>query len=116
MWPVNSTVALKKIKKYSKPEKLPQTQVQIPATLRDSEEQLEVWKTKIPILLSSPSRRQFNNWAIGTAEVLAGAQLQEFDHSVLQKQVTEHMDKKSKSRRTLQLGGALTAADAHRAI
>ncbi|KFZ13517.1 hypothetical protein V501_03673 [Pseudogymnoascus sp. VKM F-4519 (FW-2642)] len=100
MWPVDSTVALNKIKKYSRPEKLPQTPARIPATLRDSEEQLQ----NSSITTTS------------TAEVLAGAQLQEYDYSVLQKQVTEHRNHKSKSRRTLQLGGALTAADAHQAI
>ena len=116
MWPVDSTVAIKKIKKYSKPEKLPQTPASIPATFRDSEEQLQMWKAKIPVLLSSPSRQRYQDFLTGTEQVLVGAQLQELDYSILQKQVTEQRNQKSKSRRTLQLGGALTAADAHRVI
>ena len=119
IWPVDSTVALQKIKKYSKPEsqlQLPQTPAQIPTTFKDSEQQLQVWQTRIPLLLSSPSRQRYNNFCTGTAEVLLGGQLQELDYERLQRQVQEQRNKKGKSRRKIQVGGVLTAAEAHRAI
>jgi hypothetical protein len=78
VWPINYTRVVSKLQKYSNPEpQLPQTVAPIPASFRDSE------------------------------QVLVSAQLQELDYSILQKQVTEQRNQPSKSRRTLQVGGAL---------
>jgi hypothetical protein len=115
VWPVNRNHALTKLQKYSKPEvQLPQTPTPIPASLKDSETQLQQWKPKILVLLSSPSRRQYENWATSTEQVLVSAQLQELDFSILERQVMEQRNQKAKSKRTLQLGGALTVENARR--
>jgi hypothetical protein len=115
VWPVNCTQAVTQLQKYSKPEpQLPQTPEPIPASLRDSETQLQQWKPKILVLLSSPSRQRYEDWAAGTEQVLVSAQLQELDFSILEKQVIEQRKQRAKSRRTLQLGGALTAENARR--
>lgn len=47
-------MALQKIKKYSKLEILSQKLAQTLASFRELEEELEVWNTKILVLLSSP--------------------------------------------------------------
>jgi hypothetical protein len=113
MWPVGCDVALEKIKKYSKPEPgYPQTPAPTPQSFRDSEVQLQTWKSRIPILLSSPSRRQYQDFCAGTEEVLINGQIQELEHSILQKQILEQRNQKSKSRRSLQTGGVLTATAA----
>ena len=115
VWPVNSSCAITKLQKYSKPEpQLPQTPAPIPASLRDSETQLQHWKPKILVLLSSPSRQRYESWAAGTEQVLVSAQLQELDFSILERQVMEQRNQRSKSRRTLQIGGALTVENARR--
>lgn len=62
VWPVNRNHAFTKLQKYSKPEvQLPQTPTPILASLRDSETQLQQWKPKILVLLSSPSRQRYEN-------------------------------------------------------
>jgi hypothetical protein len=112
IWPVDMNIAIQKLQKYSKPTLLPQTPTTIPQTFRDSESQLQLWKAKIPILLSSPSRPQFHDWVTGTEQVLVSGQLQEFDYSILESRMEEQRKAKSKSRRSLKNGGALTATQA----
>ena len=79
-----------------------------PASLRDSETQLHQWRPKILVLLSSPSRQR-ENWAAGTEQVLVGAQFQELDFSILERQVMEQRNQRSKSRLTLQTARRLQA-------
>jgi hypothetical protein len=73
----------------------------IPTTFKDSEDQLQVWKAKILILLSSPSHKSYQNWIAGTEDVLVTGQLQELDFTILQQQVIEQREQRSKSRHTL---------------
>ena len=112
IWPVDMNIAIQQLNKYSKPQLLPPTPTAIPQTFRDSESQLQVWKTKIPTLLSSPSRPKFEDWVAGTEQVLVSGQLQEFNYSVLKAKVEEQRKARSKSRRSLQNGGVLTATQA----
>jgi hypothetical protein len=112
VWPVDMNIAIQKLKKYSKPTLPPQTPTTTPQTFRDSESQLQLWKAKIPILLSSPSRPKFQDWVTGTEQVLISGQLQELNYSILKRRVEEQRNAKSKSRRSLQNGGALTATEA----
>ena len=65
------------------------------------------------MLLSSPSRKRYENWHTGTEEVLASGQLQELDLQLLQKRVEEQKNKGSRSRARLQVGGELCAGRAH---
>jgi hypothetical protein len=93
MWPPSCTIALEKIKIYSKPEleqglhilapQLPQ----IPSSFLESEHQLQQWKSKVLDLLSSPSRPHFENWIKGTEEVLIQGQIKDLEHSILEQQV-----------------------------
>ena len=112
MTPVDMNIAIQKLKKYLKPTLPPQTPTTTPQTFRDSESQLQLWKAKIPILLSSPLRLKFQDWVTGTEQVLISGQLQELNYSILKRRVEEQRNAKSKSRRSLQNGGALTATKA----
>ncbi|OBT70875.1 hypothetical protein VF21_10070 [Pseudogymnoascus sp. 05NY08] len=73
---------------------------------------LQQWKPKILVLLGSPSRERYENWAAGTELVLVNAQLQELDYSILERQVLEQRNQRAKSRRTLQAGGVLSVENA----
>ncbi|KFY91522.1 hypothetical protein V500_04627, partial [Pseudogymnoascus sp. VKM F-4518 (FW-2643)] len=110
VWPINYDTALTKLRKYSKPA--PTLPSIIPASFQDSGEQLQHWKAKLPVLLSSPSRQRYNNWVTRTEAVLAHAQLQELDLSILQRQVDEHRNRGRSSRARLQIRGALIVEDA----
>lgn len=107
IWPINCSIALQMLRKYSKPA--PTLPTIIPTTFQDSEEQLQYWKTKLPILLSSPSQQRYQNFVIGVEGVLAHGQLQELNLSILQRQANEHKKNRGRnSRARLQIGGALS--------
>jgi hypothetical protein len=120
IWPINCTLAITKLRKYSKPQ--PQLCLNTPVTLhtptpkptsfRDSEDQLQRWKVTLPLLLSSPSKESYRNWLIGTEEVLIDGQLQEMSLRILRRQVEEQKNRVSSSRARLQVGGALTVQSA----
>jgi hypothetical protein len=115
IWPIDVAQALKQLQKYSKPEL--ETLSQLPlATLKGSEIQLQEWSAKIPLLLSSPSRERYNNFATTTEQVLAKAQLQELDLIVLQRQVEEQRTRRATNKRTLQKGGHLSVDEAREKI
>jgi hypothetical protein len=111
MWPPSCTIAIEKIKVYSRPEQALTPQLP-PLTFSESERDLQRWKNKIPDLLSSPSRPQFQNWIKGTEEVLIQGQLKDLEHSILEQRVQEQRQSRSSSRRTLKTGGPLTANEA----
>jgi hypothetical protein len=76
LWLVDSSIAIQKLRKYSKPQ--PELQLPtalIPSSFKELEAQLQQWKAKLPLLVSSPSRPSCKNWLIGTEEVLASGQL-----------------------------------------
>ena len=110
IWPIDCNIALTKLRKYSKPA--PTLPEAIPTSFQESKEQLQHWKAKLPILLSSPSRQRYTNWVTGTEAVLAHGQLQELDLSILRRQVEKHKNRGRNSRSRLQIGGALTVDEA----
>jgi hypothetical protein len=116
MWPPSYIVAIQKMKVYSKPEQAPQTLAPqlplFPASFSESEVQLQRWKSKVPDLLSSPSRLHFQNWIKGTEQVLIQGQIKDLEHSIFEQQVQDQRQAKAYSRRTLKTGGALTAKEA----
>jgi hypothetical protein len=123
IWPVSYSIALIKLRTYSQPSLTPTTpttpttlqqpSTPKPSSFKESEEGLQQWKAKIPVLFSSPSKESYNNWLTGTEEVLASGQLQELDLLILRRQVEEQKKRASSSRARLQVGGELTAAHAH---
>lgn len=78
VWPIDPTIAITNLRKYSKlaPIVIPAA---IPASFQYSEEQLQQWKTKPPILPSSPYRQSYKNWLIGIEEAFAIGKLQKLD-------------------------------------
>ena len=126
IWPISCDTAILKLRTYSKPKPKPTPRpitppptlplrllTPKPSSFRDSEQGLQRWKSKLTVLLSSPSQKSYNNWVTGTEQVLASGQLQELDLQVLQRQVEEQKKEKSKSRARLQIGGELTTERAH---
>jgi hypothetical protein len=115
MWPINSKEALKKMKVYAPPERLPDS-VQVPRTptkFMHSELKLQHWQTKIPYLLSSPSAREWDSWARGTETVLARGELAVLQYDLLSTKVANQQKAKIKSRGVVMASnGPLTAADA----
>ena len=83
------------MKTYSKLEQAPQTLAPapqlppIPISFSESEKLLQKWKTKIPALLSSPSRPHFQNWIQGTEDVLIQGQIKDLEHAILEQQVQD---------------------------
>jgi hypothetical protein len=113
MWPDSCTVAIQKIKTYSRLEQAPQTAAPqlplIPVSFSESELQLQQWKSKVLALLSSLSRPYFQNWIKGTEEVLIQGQIKDLEHSILEQQVQDQRQQRSYSRRTLNSKGGPTA-------
>jgi hypothetical protein len=113
IWPVNYSRALLKLRKYSK---LRSNELALPdimlSSFKDSEAQLQQWKAKLPILVSSPSRQRYKDWLEGTEEALATGQLQELDLTILKRRVEEQKNKAVNSRLRLQIGGAVTVEEA----
>ena len=115
MWPINSKEALQKLKVYAPPERpldtptIPRT----PTKFMHSELKLQHWQAKIPHLLSSPSAREWDSWARGTENVLAGGELAVLQYDLLAIKVTNQQKAKFKSRGVVMASnGPLTAADA----
>jgi hypothetical protein len=113
MWPVDCSIALEKLQKYSQPALQPQPSTLKPSSFKDFKAGLQRWKTKILVLFSSPSKESYNNWLTSTKEVLASGQLQELDLQILQRQVEEQKKRASGSWAQLQVRDELTAARAH---
>jgi hypothetical protein len=112
IWPVNYSRALLKLWKYSKPSS---NELVLPVELssfKDSKAQLQQWKAKLLVLISSPSRQRYKDWLKGTEEALATGQLQELDLMILKRRVEEQKNKAVNSRLHLQTGGAVTVEEA----
>jgi hypothetical protein len=87
-----------------------------PRKFRDSEQGLEYWESRIPVLLSSPSRRAFNSWAKDTQAVLAGGDIKDIKYEALSLRIQAQQKSKARSRRLLQKDGQLTVHEARHKI
>jgi len=111
IWPIDREEALSKLQKYSAPQ---QAEIggELPSvTLQQTESQLNEWKARIPLLLSSPSRRRYSDFIAGTEQVLAKAQLTKLDLGLATRRETEQRKKQATSRRTIQKGGHLSVEE-----
>jgi len=112
IWPVDREEALSKLQKYSAPQQ-PEIAGELPSvTLQQTESQLNEWKARIPVLLSSPSRRRYSEFIARTEQVLAKAQLTELDLGLATCRETEQRKKQATNRRTVQKGGHLSVEEA----
>lgn len=115
MWPINSKEAVKKMKVYAPPER-PLSPTQIPRTptkFMHSELRLRQWQAKLPLLLSSPSAREWESFSRGTERVLATGELAVLQYNLLSTKVANQQKAKLQSRAVLQShSGPLTATDA----
>jgi len=112
IWPVNYSITLLKLQKYSKPSSNELALPTMASSFKDSETQLYQWKAKVPVLISSPSRQRYKDWLEGTEEALATGQLQELDLTILKRRIEEQKNKVVNSRLRLQVGGAVTVKEA----
>jgi hypothetical protein len=93
----------------SSPTQLPQT----PTKFIHSELKLRHWQEKLPLLLSSPSAREWDSFSRGTERVLASGELAVLQYTLLSTKVANQQKAKLQSRAVLQThSGPLTAADA----
>jgi hypothetical protein len=122
IWPVKNKVAVaamkrllnqqpKKSKKYDLPA-LPRT----PKTYFESQASLDEWINRVPALVSSPSARRFQSMAKGTKIVLARADIQRVEHTVLQEQVSRQAKQRLRSRKRISTGGPLLVSEARHKI
>ena len=116
IWPIDREEALSKLQKYSAPQQAKIAGELPPATLKQTESQLNEWKARIPLLLSSPSRRRYSDFIAGTEQVLVKAQLTELDLGLATCRETEQRKKQATSRRSIQKGGHLSVEDAQAKI
>jgi hypothetical protein len=115
MWPIDSKEAIKKMKVYAPLERSPSpTQLpQTPTKFIHSELKLRHWQAKLPLLLSSPSAREWDSFSRGTERVLASGELAVLQYTLLSTKVANQQKAKLRSRAVLQTNsGPLTAADA----
>ena len=117
MWPINHKEAIQKMKVYAPPER-PTSPLEIPRTptkFMHSELKLRHWHTKLPLLLSSPSRQEWDSFARGTEQVLVGGELAILQYNQLSTKVANQQKAKVQSRSVIQAhSGPLTAADAQK--
>jgi len=112
IWPVDREEALSKLQKYSAPQQAETAGVLPLVTLQQTELQLHEWKARIPVLLSSPSRRRYSDFINGTEQVLAKAQLIELDLGLAVHREDEQRKRQATNRRTIQKGGHLSINEA----
>jgi hypothetical protein len=115
MWPINCKEAVKKMKIYTplerhhSPEEIPKT----PTKFMHSELKLRHWQAKLPLILSSPSAREWDSFSRGTEKVLAGGELAVLQYNMLSTKVATQQKAKLNSRTVVQTtSGPLTAAEA----
>ena len=112
IWPIDREEALSKLQKYSAPQQA-ELAGELPlVTLQQTESQLHEWKTRIPVPLSSPSRRRYSDFINGTEQVLAKAQLTELDLDLATRKENEQRKRQATNRRTVQKGGHLAVDEA----
>lgn len=118
IWPVSCKTALKKMRSYSKAQKIENTSTpQLPGkSYFHCEKGLEEWEERIPTLLSSPSRNRFHEWSSETKTHLNKAQLKELEASMIYKRLQESQKSRVRSRKSLNPGGPLTVEDAREKI
>jgi len=112
IWPIDKEEALSKLLKYSAPQQAEIAGELRPMTLQQTESQLHEWKTRIPVLLSSPSRRRYSDFINGTEQVLAKAQLVELDLNLAVRREDGQRKRQATNRRTIQKGGHLSVNEA----
>jgi hypothetical protein len=112
IWPIDKEVALSNLQKYSAPEQAEIAGELPPTTLQQTESQLSEWKARVPVLLSSPSRRRYLDFMASTEQVIAKAQLTELDLSLATKREVEQRKRQATNRRTVQKGGHLSVDEA----
>jgi len=119
IWPINYKEACDKMKIYSIPEREVQT-VELPGTpttFSHSENHLQFWKEKLPVILSSPTARKWESFSRGTENVLATGTLVELQYELLSTRVTAQQKAKVLSRKVVKAnGGILTVEEAYKQL
>ena len=120
LWPLSCKQTLAQMKLYSRQLQAPKLPTPpppaTPQKFAHAERGLQHWDTRIPELLSSPSRQQFNSWSRGTQAVLAGGYIKDMELEQLLDRVQAQQKAKARSRKSLQKGGQLTVAEAKQKI
>jgi hypothetical protein len=121
IWPVSNKLAVKAMRRLlnRQPElnqhelpALPRT----PKTCFQSQISLDEWLKRVPELVSSPSAQRFQSMAKGTKIVLARADIQRVEYTLLQERVSQQAKQRLRSRKRISAGGALLASEARQKI
>jgi hypothetical protein len=119
MWPISMKTVIEKMKIYSPPQ-LDEPSVplvpQTPRTIGHVQQNLDEWEERIPTLLSSPSADRYKSLCRGTRTVLSTADIGDMSDKILQARVEEDARRKTRGKRGIQKGGALTASQARHLI
>jgi len=87
-----------------------------PKTCFQSQISLDEWIKRVPELVSSPSAQRFQSMAKGTKIILARADIQRVEHTLLQQRVSQQAKQRLRSRKRISAGGALLASEARAKI
>jgi hypothetical protein len=123
MWPVSFKVAQTAMRKFKKKEEKEGSQTEAETSLPslprsinsyyDAQIALQEFEDRVPLLLSSsPSRARFTTAVKGAQKYLSRGSLHEIDIHHFKVAQDQEFRKKANSRKSLQIGGSLTATDA----
>jgi hypothetical protein len=117
MWPPNSQVVLRKMKRYQDPEPdLPSNSAKDPLrnrpeTVADIQAGFAAWNEKINLLLSSPSQRNFKEFSEGTQTLVSTFSLEQNDLIQIRLAAKDKLKRQAIRRKYCVGKGAITAKD-----
>ena len=120
-WPVSSKPAVKAMKRLlNQQPKLDEYELPAlpctPKTCFQSQVYLDEWAKRVPDLLSSPSAKRFQSMAKGTKIVLARADIERVEHTLLRERVGQQAKQRLRSKKRISAGGRLLASEAREKI
>ena len=118
MWPPSPEAVLRRMKKYQDPEpELPSNSPKVrPETIEDIEAGLKAWKEKAEPLMSSPSRRRFQEFTEGTQVLVTTLSLEQNDLIQMRLAAKEKLKRQAIRRKYTVGKGAITAKAGRKAI
>lgn len=112
IWPIEKEQVLYQLQRLSAPQQTNPTEVSPPATLTYNKQSYSSRvETRIPLLLSSPSRQRYTTFITDEEHVLARALLTEQELMLTHTREKEQLKRRCTSRRTLQKGGHLSVIE-----
>ena len=122
MWPVSFAAAQRKMRQYKKnhgslraeDEEDEDRDYELPriGTYWETQGALQEWENRIPKEWSSPSKARYSRTLYRSQCLLARGSIQEMETLQIREKFNLEAKRKLNSRKSVQIGGAFTAADA----